>query len=145
MSTFLEEKEVSLVSLSLELEMAALEHTVQDNVNLYVNEEGTFPFWIRLYPDSHMMSFSTYVDFDDRVKGLDRLRFCNLFNESKLAPSVHVAKNRLYADYAMSYRDGLIRSQFIRMCRSFSSGAGQVQEKLSVFADGTHEADDASS
>lgn len=136
MSTFLEEKEVNLVALSLELEQAAIEHTVQDDKRIYVTESGMFPFWLRLYPDPHMLSFSTYLEFDAALAETERHAFCNRLNSKSLLPAIHAHNDRLYADYAMSYRDGLIRSQFIRICRTFANGVEHVKQELGAVSDG---------
>ena len=136
MNTFLEEKTITLVTLSLELEQAAIAHTLQDNHQIYVHENGMFPFWIKLHPQTFLIALSTYLDVDAAVPLAQHHALCNQLNSESFLPAVHIHEQRLYADHAIYYRDGLIRSQFIRLCRLFTHGVERVRGAVVAVADG---------
>ncbi len=139
MHIFIEQDKVNLVSLSLELEQATMEHTLEDDGRIYVTENGMFPFWIRVYPGWHLISFRTYLRPEPSFAQADRFIFCNQLNGKLLFPALHVHEDRLYADHAISYRDGLIRSQFIRMCRAYATAVDEIRDELASVSDGAHE------
>lgn len=127
MSTLIEDKDVSLVTLSLELEQAAIAHSLQGETKIYVSSEDVaFPFWLQLCEGPRLILFTTYAEFDGDVALAERHAFCNRVNGKLLLPAAHEHDGRLYADHAMSYRDGLLRSQFIRMCRFYAEGVESI-------------------
>lgn len=127
MSILIEDKDLSLVTLSLELEQATIAHTLQGEKKIYVTaEDVAFPFWLQLYEGPRLIFFSTYTEFGSEVPPAERHAFCNRVNGKLLLPAVHEHDGRLYADHAMSYRDGLLRSQFIRMCRFYAEGVESI-------------------
>ena len=134
MSTFFEEKSITLVALSLELEQAAIAHTVQDNHQIYVHVNGMFPFWIKLHPQTFLIALTTYLDVQATVPIEQHHALCNRLNSQSFLPAVHIHDQRLYADHAIYYRDGLIRSQFIRLCRLFTQGVERVRGEIIAVA-----------
>ena len=136
MNTFLEEKTITLVTLSLELEQATIAHTLQHNHQIYVHENGMFPFWIKLHPQTFLIALGTYLDADAAVPVERHHALCNRLNSESFLPAVHIHEQRLYADHAIYYRDGLIRSQFIRLCRLFAHGMERVRGEVGAVADG---------
>lgn len=144
MHLFIEQDKVSLVTLSLELEQATMEHTLEDNERIYVSENGMFPFWIRVYPRWQLISFRTYLRPEPSFAQADRYIFCNRLNGELLFPALHVYEDRLYADHAISYRDGLICSQFIRMCRAYVTAVDRIREELVSVSNRAHQDEDSS-
>ena len=63
MSNLIEEKDITAVTLSLELEVAVIEHKLEDDQAIYVTENGFFPCWIRVLKNSGYVGFSTYILF----------------------------------------------------------------------------------
>lgn len=136
--TLIEEKDVNLVRLSLELEKATIECKLSDDEVLYVHEESMFPFWISVHPQPHFLLLNTYLNLVPDVPNEERLAFCNRINERIFMPSVYlrtIERNgetlqRFTAAYPIYYRDGLLVSQFIRLCRNFSTAMGKIQAEF---------------
>lgn len=127
MNILIEEKDVSLVTLSLELEQAAVEHVLQDNRIIYVtSQDVAFPFWLDVAEGSRLICLSTYLDFLSEVETIERLEFCNRVNSTVFLPAGRERKGRFYADYAFSYRDGLLRTQFVRLCRFYADSVARI-------------------
>ena len=57
------EKDVTAVTLSVELERAVIAHVLQDDQRIYVTEDGWFPFWIRVQDSAGYVTFRTYTNF----------------------------------------------------------------------------------
>ena len=139
LDTLIEEKDLNLVALSLELEKATIECDLRDEHTLYVHEEGMFPFWIHLHESPRFLLLNTYLNWVPDVPDEERLAFCNRINEQMFMPSVYLRTierddgetiQRFTAAYPISYRDGLLVSQFIRLCRKFSAAMGQIQREF---------------
>jgi hypothetical protein len=134
--TLIEEKDLSLVALSLELEKATIDCDLRDEHSIYVHEEGMFPFWINLHEGPRFLLLTTYLEWVPEVPDEERLAFCNRINEQLFMPAVYLRTierddgetiKRFTAAYPISYRDGLLISQFIRLCRKFASAMTQIQ------------------
>ena len=138
LDTLIEEKDVNLVALSLELEKATIDCDLRDEHTLYVHEEGMFPFWISLHPDPHFLLLNTYLEWVPDVPDEERLAFCNRINERLFMPAVYLRTlerdgetvKRFTAAYPIYYREGLLVSQFIRLCRKFAAAMTQIQAEF---------------
>lgn len=134
--TIIEEESVTLPTLSVELERATIAHKMSDDQSLYVIEPGMFPFWIEIHPKVHFVLLHSYLQFVPDSDSVDRLELCDRINREFYLPACHVRQIeregeadsfRLIGNYALYYRDGLFPSQFIRLCRQFSSGMKRVE------------------
>jgi len=137
-NTLLEEKDVNIVTLSLELEKATMEYEQRSDLTLYVHEEGMFPFWINLHKTPPFLLLTTYLNWTPDVPDEKRLALCNRINERLFLPSVYLHTlqredgtiTRFTASYPIYYRDGLLVSQFIRLCRQFSAAMMQIRTEF---------------
>ena len=135
----LEEEDINLASLGIELEKASYAYETQGEC-YYVLEDGTFPFWVRVKSDPKFIILWSYMDVNDDVTEQQMLEFSNRTNRSLILPTTFIARkdeyaegesgHRLQADWAIIYRDGLITSQFIRMCRIFSDSMFKIQDEI---------------
>lgn len=138
LDTLLEEKDVTLVTLSLELEKATIDCDLRDEHSLYVHEEGMFPFWINRHEQPRFLLLNTYLEWVPDVPDEQRLAFCNRINDRLFMPSVYLRtierdgerSTRFTASYPIYYRDGLLVSQFIRLCRKFAQAIAQIQAEF---------------
>lgn len=121
MSNIIEEKDINIIKLSLELEKAVIQHELQDDEVIYVNEDGFFPFWINIIKKRGFVSLSTNTFFRSTSTRQQRLDFCNRINYQYFMVTAYTTDdNKLKIDHSFNYRDGLIQETFIRGCRSFS-------------------------
>jgi hypothetical protein len=120
MSNLIEEKDVTAVNLAVELERAVIEHVLDDDQSIYVNEDGWFPFWIRVLNGAGMVSFKTHTHFKKSTSHLQRLELCNELSSQNHLITAYIEDNRLFIDYVVNFRDGLLRETFIRTCRQFA-------------------------
>jgi Putative bacterial sensory transduction regulator len=119
MSNLIEEKDVTIVYLAVELERAVIEHDLEDDKSIYVNEDTWFPFWVHASQSSGFVSFKTYTNFKKSTNKLQRLELCNELNNQNFLVTAYVQDDRLTIDYVLNFRDGLLRETFIRTCRQF--------------------------
>jgi hypothetical protein len=134
----IEESDVSLASLSLALERAMIEHISPDKKSLYIREPGMFPFWVEIHSGPKYILLRTIQDFSDKLDAHERLSLCNDINLKLFVPSVGIRSTKqrkenvttylLTAFHPLYYRDGILTSHFIRMCRNFSDGMEQIKE-----------------
>jgi hypothetical protein len=115
----IEEKDVTPVNLALELERAVIEHALDDDHSIYVNEDSWFPFWIRIHQGFGYVSFKTHTNFKKSTNRLQRLDICNTLNKSRFMLTCYESRGRLCFDHVLSIRGGLLRETFIRGCRQF--------------------------
>lgn len=120
MTFLIEEDDVNMAKLSLILEQAVIEHTVEHNDRLYVRERGWFPFWISLDEFSRRIKMNTYIQFRGRSSEIERLRVANTVALNVGSVSVCVTDARLRFDLDLSYKDGLLQPHFVRAVRNFS-------------------------
>jgi len=120
MSTLIEEKDVTAVNLSIELERAVIEHQLEEDNSIYINEDGWFPIWVRVQKRMGFIGISTNTHFRKATTPLQRLEICNEINKTKYMVTAYINDGRLCFDYALNFRDGLLRENFIRVCRQFS-------------------------
>lgn len=135
MSQYIEEKDVTAVNLAVELERAVIEHRLDDDKSIYVNEDNWFPFWITVLPSAGLVSFKTHCNFKRASSTLQRLEFCNELNKHNYLITAYVLDDRLMFDYALNFREGLLRETFIRSCRQFSSNIDRGLNKTGVSSD----------
>jgi hypothetical protein len=121
MSNLIEEKDVTSVTLSLELEVAVLEHVLEEDEGIYFTEKGFFPCWIRVLEDSKYIGFTTYIMFRDSSTRLDRLELANRFNKRNYMTTNYVNGDRLTIDHVLCYRSGILKETFIRGLRQYSN------------------------
>ena len=120
MSTLIEEAEVSAVRLSVEMESAVIQHSLDEEESIYVIEDGLYPFWITVNTDSGLINFRTHTNFKSEANQTKRLEICNEINMTQFMVTAYVVNDRLWVDHAINYRDGLLRQNFIRVCRLFA-------------------------
>jgi hypothetical protein len=150
MSNLIEEKDVTGVNLAVELERAVIEHILEEDKGIYVNEDGWFPFWIRVLDGSGFVSFKTHTNFKKSTSQLQRLELCNELNMQNYLITAYVQDDRLMMDYVLNFRDGLLRETFIRTCRQFASNIERGLSKVDadndfVLRPGKTESEDESS
>ena len=121
MSILIEEKDVTPVTLSLELEAAVLEHKLEDDEGIYVTESGFFPCWIRVLKNSGYVGFTTYILFRQSSTRSDRLELANRFNKRNYMTTNHVDGDKLIIDHVLCYKSGILKETFIRGLRQYSS------------------------
>ncbi len=140
MNTLIEEKDVGVLSLSLLLEQAYIEHLVVNNdTALYVREKGMFPFWVKFYAKARFVLFESYINIRPEVEPLERLQLCNRINTTLFLPSATVQtverenepeQIRLVTNHVLQFRDGLLPAHFIQICRDFSEGMFRIQSEF---------------
>lgn len=130
MSMLIEEKEVTAVNLAVELERAVIQHVLDDDESIYVTEDGLFPFWVRIHKGSGFVSFKTHTNFKKSTTHVQRLELCNELNMKNFMITAYVQDDRLYLDYVLIYRDGLLRETFIRGCRLFARNVEKGLEQV---------------
>jgi hypothetical protein len=121
MTAIIPESDVTPATIAAAFDAAAIDYTVEEGGNIYVTT-FLFNFWISIDEDRKFLRFYSYwpVAIDTPE---DRLyQFVNACNDSMilLQFSVTEDRQRFYGHYMMSYRDGVIRSQVLRMARLFS-------------------------
>ena len=120
MSILIEEDEVTAVNLSVELERAVIQHVLDSDESIYITEDGFFPFWIRIHKNAGFVSFKTHTNFRRTAAHLQRLEICNELNMKNFMITAYAQDDRLFLDYVLNYRDGLLRETFVRSCRQFA-------------------------
>lgn len=130
MSMLIEEKEVTAVNLAVELERAVIQHVLDDDESIYVTEDGLFPFWVRILRGSGFISFKTHTNFKKSATHVQRLELCNELNMKNFMITAYIQDDRLYLDYVLIYRDGLLRETFIRGCRQFARSVEKGLEQV---------------
>lgn len=130
MCTVIEEKDVTPISLSLELEQAVIRHEVRDDQELYVTEAGWFPFWIHVSKGNGQIVLKTYTCFRKSTGVLQRLEFANEVNSKLALICAYVDKQTLRFDHCLLYRDGLTRESFVRACRMFNESLNKARSEL---------------
>jgi len=121
MNNFIEESNVTPVTLSLELEAAVIEHKLEQDEDIYVTESGFFPCWIRILKSSGYIGFTTYILFRQSSTRLDRLELANRLNKRNYMTTNHVDGNKLIIDHVLCYKSGILKETFIRGLRQYSS------------------------
>lgn len=120
MCNLIEENDVTLVNLSVELERAVIEYELQDDNTIYVTEGGWFPFWMRVLSNPHLITLRSYTHFRKNTTLLERLELCNSFNRSQYMVTAYHKEDQMVFDHALTYKDGILRENIIRVCRQFS-------------------------
>lgn len=137
--TLIEEEDVTLATLSVQLERATIAHQARNEHSLYVSEPGMFPFWVELREGVRFILLHSYLEFLPELEEADRLEFCDRINQQLYLPAFHVRRIesegeddsfRLVGNYPIYYRDGVLSSHFIRLCRQFSEGMKRVEAEF---------------
>lgn len=139
--TLIEEQDVTLATLSVELERATIANQARSDHSLYVNEPGMFPFWVEIREGVRFVLLHSYLDFVPELDEAERLEFCDRVNQQLYLPTVLVRRIeregedegdsfRLVGNYPIYYRDGLLSSHFIRLCRLFSDGMKRIEAEF---------------
>lgn len=122
MINLIDEKDVTYVTLSLELERASIDYeTREEGKSLYVTEPEWFPFWCRINSNSSLIALGTYIPFRDSPTELQRLTLSNDFNRYAFGIAAYVEGAQLKIDTILNFRGGLLRENFIRVSRNFSA------------------------
>lgn len=130
MCVVIEDKDVTPINLSLELEQAVVRHELGKDNEIYVTETGWFPFWIRVYRVPGQVVLSTHTRFRKAVSAFQRLELANEMNKRFTLISVHVDDSLLRIDHCLLFRDGLTRESFIRACRVFNDSVRRAMDDL---------------
>jgi hypothetical protein len=131
MTNLIEEKDVTAVNLSVELERAVISHELEEDSGIYVFEDGFFPFWIRVMDKRGFVGLSTHTRFKKSASQLQRLEFCNRINYEYFMVTAYVTDDeRLKIDHVISFRDGMLKETFIRACRQFSRTIEKAMQAL---------------
>ena len=120
MINLIEEADVTLATLSVELERAVIQYETRDD-SLYVNEDGYFPFWLYVKKSAGLVGFGTYIAFRDSTTELQRLNLANEFNKYAFGITAYVSGDRLKIDHIVNFRAGLLRETFVRVSRNFAA------------------------
>lgn len=136
MNTLIDEKDISPARLSVLLEQAVIDHTVEADGSIRVHEYGWFPYWVHHRPNLGTVILSTYTEFRDTATELDRLRVVNEATIRTMHLAVCLYKDRLRFDTGLSCRDAMVHEHFIRACREFPQSVEQGIEV--VDAEYTH-------
>ena len=120
MSNLIEKNDINIVKLSLELEKAVIQHELQDDEVIYVNEDGFFPFWICILEHRSFVCLSTHTFFRKSSTRQQQLEFCNRLNRQYYMVTAHSKDETLRIDHILSFEDGIFQETFIRACRKFS-------------------------
>jgi hypothetical protein len=118
------EDEVSIARLQSVLETSVFEVTKDCDGDLYVTDGLEFPSWVRLLQDEKLITFFTYLKFDDPDEE-DWPARMNEINHKTPLVQFHWCGNAVFGHYAMNYEGGLNGRQFIKMLRRFSSTFAQ--------------------
>lgn len=151
MNNIIEEKDITAVILSLELEVAVIQHVLQDDEAIYVTEDGYFNFWIRILNKRGLIGFSTHTYFRKSITHSQRLEFCNTINSQYFMITAYTTDDeKLKIDHVINYRDGILQATFIRSCRQFSRTIETAMQELDpehliVLLPGQTESEDAES
>lgn len=129
-SELIPEKEITLVNLSLILEQACLAHQIEDEERIYMNEDGIFPFWIRIFDSAHILAFSTYIKAPEDKTEDELMKFCNEVNQKFLVPSAYYRDNRIWLFLPIYMKDHLQKSHLLRLIRYFGDGCSKVRSEL---------------
>jgi hypothetical protein len=130
MSSLIEEKDVTAVNLAVELERAVIEHVLSEDLSIYVNEDGWFPYWVRILQGAGFISFKTHTNFKKASSQLQKLELCNELNSQNFLITAYVDDDRLIIDHVLNFRDGLLRENFVRSCRQFASNIERGLNKI---------------
>lgn len=122
MNDLIEESDINAVNLSLYLERAVIDHKLEDDEGIYVNETSWFPFWIRILKKPGLIGFVTYINFRKSSKRLQRLELANEFNRETYMSTAFVEGDVLKMTHVINYRNGLLTETLIRSCRQYSGG-----------------------
>lgn len=129
-SELIPEQEVTLVNLSLILEQASFAHILEKEDRIYLNEDGVFPFWIRIFDNAHILAFSTYIKAPEGKTEEELLKFCNKVNQDFLVPSAYVRDDRIWCFMPIYIKDHLQKSHLLRLIRYFGDGCSKVKYEL---------------
>ncbi len=130
-SELIDEKDVSIVNLSLLLEQSIIQHEIQNEERIYITEPGIFAHWIRIFKDPCIIALSTYFTLPDGMSGIEKLEFCNRINAEYLVPSAYTKGDRVWLFNPIYFKSGLIKSHVVRQIRYFASGCEKVRQELS--------------
>lgn len=130
MVTLISEQDVTPAQLSVLLEQAAIDHTVEGDGSIRVHESGWFPFWVHLGARNGSLVLSTYTEFPEEVPELDRLRLANLALAQSNLIAVTVTEQRLCFESGQSCRGAMVYEHFIRGCREFATEVTRLLRTL---------------
>lgn len=120
MTTLIEEKDVTLATLSLALESAVISHKQDGDNSLYIVEDSFFPCWIRIFEDIGFVAMRTYTNFRSSANRNQQMEICNELNSINFVATACARDKKLMFDHVLNYRDGLLKEDFIRTVRQFS-------------------------
>lgn len=118
---FIEETDVTSVSLAIELERAVVNHTMNPDGSLYVIDDQWLGFWCVIREPSSLINLTTYVNFRSSTTEFQRLTLSNDINRTAYGLTAWNAEGQLRLEHVLSYRGGLLRETFVRGVRSFGA------------------------
>ncbi len=113
------EEEVTVPRLSSVLDAAFIDHEIDDDGHMYVNDGVEFPLWIEVLDKRELLSFFTHWSVRDQPEA-DWLSRVNELNSSIMLPQFSYCRNSIWGAYWMTYAGGLNVRQFVKMLRNFS-------------------------
>ena len=121
MISLIPEIEVSFETLESILKDSAIDYERSDNDNIYITTFA-FNFWISIDTNRNFIRFYSYWPIAENSSVEKILELVNTYNESLILVQFSLAEDcqRIDGQYIMTYRDGLIRTQLLRMTRLFS-------------------------
>ena len=118
------EDEVTIARLSGLLEAAFIDHTIDDDGDIYVTDGVDFPLWVQIETDRKLLDLFTCYSVDDQ-QAADWVNRVNDMNCKIIVPQFCYRGDAVWANYWMTYDGGLSVRQFVKMLRAFS-GAFQA-------------------
>ena len=112
--------EVTITRLSGLLEAAFIDHTIDDDGDIYVTDGVDFPLWVQIDTDRKFLELLTWCSVDDQ-QATDWVNRVNDMNREKIVSQFSYGRDAIWGHYWMTYGGGLNVRQFVKMLRAFSS------------------------
>ena len=118
------EDEVTITRLSGLLEAAFIDHTIDEDGDIYVTDGVDFPLWVQIDTDRKLLELCTCYSVDDQ-QAANWVNRVNDMNREIMVSQFCYRCDAVWGSYWMTYVGGLSVRQFVKMLRAFS-GAFQA-------------------
>jgi hypothetical protein len=118
------EDEVTITRLSGLLEAAFIDHTIDEDGDIYVTDGVDFPLWVQIDTDRKLLELFTCCSVDDK-QAANWVNRVNDMNRETMVSQFSYGRDAIWGHYWMTYDGGLSVRQFVKMLRAFS-GAFQA-------------------
>lgn len=116
------EDELSTERLSKVLEAGFMEHSVDDDGDIYVKDGIEFPMWVSLRNGGSIIRIFTYVKFkDEDFDYAQALELVERMNRDFYPNQIYLIEDCLYSAYSIFPIDGITEKAFIALVRRCSS------------------------